>query len=574
MNLKFLMIAVLVAECFSAHSATVRLYFVDPLTNEKDTNAFYVTPIGTNVLSNGGVVGRGVTTRYVPASNGYKTNTLAVGHYSITNRSLGSGVVIRVPDSSSLYDYTNLLISGYNIFVTVTNGEGGGTSGALTNNETRAVTFESTLTIGGGSSQNPIAPSAGQLTFANSILVDGAFIQGRTIIGTNFVGNGAGLTNLPDVATQSGLAAGAYSVAGNHANATNYNSTNLVSPVEGVMIVGHNFALETTNGSNPGTIIFNSTAHGAGRGVVILGGNQGDVVINPNTDIIAPASSAGIFQIGRTGNAGSYQYVQYATMPSPSSPLGFSHPFEFRARGTNVASADSFLYSYPGVVGYIDDVSGSEKGRLSFYARVPHWNQNNVDPNAPDVAGTKVLDVGTNGIVASSGVDFKGSGAGITNENYAVFQRTYFNNVGQTVLPATTWTNVTFTTNIFAGQNFDSASAFTQSNSFLVVNAAGAGKWRVRASVPFYDNSTAAGNASTRLRKFNGTPATIMPGQATYQTAFVVTYSHLSGVVTLAAGDVIALQAFASSATWEIGKLNYGGFSDYVTTAFIEFERQ
>lgn len=96
----------------------------------------------------------------------------------------------------------------------------GGTSGALTNNETRAVTFESTLTIGGASSQNPIAPSAGQLTFANSILVDGAFIQGRTIIGTNFVGNGAGLTNLPDVATQAGLAAGSYVV--NGALATNF----------------------------------------------------------------------------------------------------------------------------------------------------------------------------------------------------------------------------------------------------------------------------------------------------------------------------------------------------------------
>jgi hypothetical protein len=109
----------------TAQAATVRLYFIDPFTNNKDTNAFYITPIGTNVLSSGGVVGRGVTTRYVPASNGYATNTLAVGHYSITNRSLGSGVVIRVPESSSLYDYTNLLVSGYNIFVTITNGSSG-----------------------------------------------------------------------------------------------------------------------------------------------------------------------------------------------------------------------------------------------------------------------------------------------------------------------------------------------------------------------------------------------------------------------------------------------------------------
>lgn len=117
----------------AADAATVRLYFTDPLTNEKDTNAFYITPVGTNVLSNGGVVGRGVTTRHVPASNGYRTNTLAVGHYSITNRSLGSGVVIRVPETSSLYDYTNLLISGYNTFVTINNYTNSNSGAAVSN---------------------------------------------------------------------------------------------------------------------------------------------------------------------------------------------------------------------------------------------------------------------------------------------------------------------------------------------------------------------------------------------------------------------------------------------------------
>jgi hypothetical protein len=184
----------------AADAATVRLYFTDPLTNEKDTNAFYITPVGTNVLSNGGVVGRGVTTRYVPASDGYRTNTLAVGHYSITNRSLGSGVVIRVPESSSLYDYTNLLISGYNIFVTVTNGSGGGTSGALTNNDTRSIGFSDDLTVQGTISA-PLNP----------------------IIGYSFIGDGTGLTNLTAAIAAdtvvsngivTGLAAGSYAVDG------------------------------------------------------------------------------------------------------------------------------------------------------------------------------------------------------------------------------------------------------------------------------------------------------------------------------------------------------------------------
>jgi hypothetical protein len=245
----------------AADAATVRLYFTDPLTNDKDTNAFYITPIGTNVLSSGGVVGRGVTTRYVPASNGYRTNTLAVGHYSITNRSLGSGVVIRVPDSSSLYDYTNILISGYNIFVTVTNGDSG-TSGALTNNDTRAVTFDTSLTIGAGSAANSIHPSAGLITFSNSILANGSYIKGHSIIGTNFVGNGASLTNLHgsnsitagtidtnrmdatayaafvgggDV-TQSGLAAGSYAVAGNGLGLTNLSATNGLITAHGITI--------------------------------------------------------------------------------------------------------------------------------------------------------------------------------------------------------------------------------------------------------------------------------------------------------------------------------------------------
>ena len=68
--------------------------------------------------------------------------------------------------------------------------------GMLTNNDTRAVAFDTSLTIGAGSAANSITPSAGLLSFANSIQALGEFIQGRSIIGTNFVGNGASLTNL------------------------------------------------------------------------------------------------------------------------------------------------------------------------------------------------------------------------------------------------------------------------------------------------------------------------------------------------------------------------------------------
>ena len=234
----------------AADAATVRLYFTDPLTNDKDTNAFYITPIGTNVLSSGGVVGRGVTTRYVPASNGYRTNTLAVGHYSITNRSLGSGVVIRVPDSSSLYDYTNILISGYNIFVTITNGDSG-TSGALTNNDTRAVTLTNLYNpkiriVGSGDYVDFLTNESGAFSLAtDNVTQPGLHVRNADFYAENiyatagiFSGSGAGLTSVHgsnsiaagtistnrmdatayvafnnDV-TQAGLAAGSYAING------------------------------------------------------------------------------------------------------------------------------------------------------------------------------------------------------------------------------------------------------------------------------------------------------------------------------------------------------------------------
>ena len=247
----------------TSQAATVRLYFTDPLTNDKDTNAFYITPIGTNVLSSGGVVGRGVTTRYVPASNGYRTNTLAVGHYSITNRSLGSGVVIRVPDSSSLYDYTNILISGYNIFVTVTNGDSG-TSGALTNNDTRAVTLTNLYNpkiriVGIGDYVDFLTNESGAFSLAtDNVTQPGLHVRNADFYAENiyatagiFSGSGAGLTSVHgsnsitagtistnrmdatayvafnnDV-TQAGLAAGSYAVSGNGRNLTNLFTTNM-----------------------------------------------------------------------------------------------------------------------------------------------------------------------------------------------------------------------------------------------------------------------------------------------------------------------------------------------------------
>jgi hypothetical protein len=80
---------------------------------------------------------------------------------------------------------------------------GGGTPDALTNNNATAVTLADNLTVSGGlltlgagSAQNTLQASAALVTVSASITANGSNIRGRTIIGTNFVGNGASLTNI------------------------------------------------------------------------------------------------------------------------------------------------------------------------------------------------------------------------------------------------------------------------------------------------------------------------------------------------------------------------------------------
>jgi hypothetical protein len=75
--------------------------------------------------------------------------------------------------------------------------------------------------------------------------------------------------------------------------------------------------------------------------------------------------------------------------------------------------------------------------------------------------------------------------------------------------------------------------------------AAGAGNWKIHGSVPLY----ATDHSKTRLRRTSGTAATLVVGQAVYSYSggFVTTDSQLSGVVTLAAGDVLEVQAIVTT---------------------------
>jgi hypothetical protein len=606
--------------CLCSNAASVRLYFIDPFTNERDTNAFYITPIGTNVLSNGGVVTKGVTTKVIPASNGVATNTLAVGHYSVTNRALGSGVVIRVPSSSSLYDYTNILVSGYNTFVTIDNT----ISGAITNHDTRSVYFDTSISV------PTIRPYGDDIEIGhpqNHLNIQNTANQ-FVFTGGNLIGNGSGLTNVPvssaaitnndtrSLTFSSASISGDFQSLGNmYGNATFLTNVNLAS----MKTQAVTFRSETTANKydwmtySNGTLnlpAYNTSETATERGINFwntnpspivasrivtwadhAGGNQPELMIESTSGIgVKPgALNAGVsanppfIQLGHNGNTyGGYTFLAYGPAGNGegiSNPGGHSHPLKFELISTN--GVGSSVYSTPGIVGVGGGAQTATYGpsgnqyspaQMIFYTVAPIYNT--TSDRYTNYPGIEVFRMATNGLVVAANSTITGNGSGVTNQNYALFQRIWFNNVGQSVMPATTWTNVVFTTNVFSGQNFDSGSAFTLSNSFIIVNAAGAGKWKVRASVPFYDNSSGAGNAMTRVYRYNNTAATLMPGQAIYQTASVVSPSQVSGVITLAQGDIIALQAFGSSSTWEIGKLNYAGFNEYVASATMELERQ
>jgi hypothetical protein len=174
--------------------------------------------------------------------------------------------------------------------------------------------------------------------------------------------------------------------------------TNVSFPVSGRATVQHDFTWKSTN-AQPAQLVFNSTAHGASHGIVLLGGNSGDVVLNPGVD-------DGILQIGVTGNMGNRIYLQYGMYPwASTNTVGVSHPLEFRSRVWNGGAA---TIKYPGIVGFSEANDSSELGKLVFYARAPVWNSGNLNAAAPNTAGTEVFSAGTSGVVAASGIRFKG----------------------------------------------------------------------------------------------------------------------------------------------------------------------
>jgi hypothetical protein len=227
-------------------------------------------------------------------------------------------------------------------------------------------------------------------------------------IGVRTNGGGAFFTLTPRqtlTAAPYAIFAGGVNAAGISGTITNINATNITFQRYTEPVAGDYFFLKTTN-AEPARLGFSSTVHGTERGVLMLGAGVGDVVLDPGY-----VNGRGL-QIGNSGNAGAYLYIQYGMYPTAIYTNGFSHPLEFRSLSY---FAGSVRWHYPGILSMPHFGNTSEQGELVFYSRVPHWNYNNKLQTAPNVNGTETMRVGTNGIVAASGIQFKGNGNSMTN---------------------------------------------------------------------------------------------------------------------------------------------------------------
>lgn len=114
-----ILILILILISPSAPAANVRLYFpARTNTSVLLTNQVKVLPTDGNTRADGGIQPVGLPFNINFPASGVTTQFFGLGFYALTNNLLGQGgIVIRVYDNGSqLYDYTNLLWSGWNNF--------------------------------------------------------------------------------------------------------------------------------------------------------------------------------------------------------------------------------------------------------------------------------------------------------------------------------------------------------------------------------------------------------------------------------------------------------------------------
>lgn len=386
-----------------------------------------------------------------------------------------------------------------------------------------------------------------------------------------FFGSGSGLTALP-AGQLNGTVADARLTANvallngqNNFSASNYYGIGLALPSVGDTTPQYKMAfLDNTNGAVVGAIYFlRNTGHGYELNLFSQGG--GALVCGNN------GQQDSVFHIGAsapgTTRYGDIYYLQYDINPDSGTPLGYSKFFGWVARYWNGSAVKDRFFSFRHNI--LDQNGNSE---LAIYPFTHGYNQTFDDPANSQRGAFGTNAFGYLNLVASNNVtaggQFIGSGAGVTNLNYAVFSYQVANGANGATFSAITWSKVGINTT-----GLDSATAFSLSSGVLTVQAAGAGRWRVRGLTQFYDDNTALGHVKSRLRRTNNTAATLVVGQMDRDLTYAGS-SYLAGVVTLTAGDTIELQGWAASSTPQFGFAQSSGSGEVEVYATLEFERQ
>jgi hypothetical protein len=321
----------------STHAATVTGPLVDAGVSAATTRVEF-WPKSTPFLSGTNTVIGGM--RAVQARNGTFSVNLSAGRYEVKFPPYGDVLNIFVPNNTNTYTLAQLAT---NIFRVVTQDDldalvvdGGGTPGALTNNDTRAVVFGDSFSAGTGNEQQLQLNDSVGFVITNT----GNTAQFSVALDGTVTANGAGITNIAqsgvsglansldfltnNAATQAQLATNglpalwvaADTVVSNGLSsrliATNNAILNLV-PIR-TFVAGTNIALVT----NSSTLTIHGTATGGGtsgaltnnetRNVVLLGdlsaggGQEQQMTLNESVGfVLTNTANASHFSVSPEG---------------------------------------------------------------------------------------------------------------------------------------------------------------------------------------------------------------------------------------------------------------------------------
>lgn len=125
MKLAARLLTALILTAAGLNAATINFTLTNSI-GVSDTNAFRLYPVSTPIAANGSWMLTGVPIRITPNASGIATTNLLPGNYVVSNQFLvnqwggnlasSRGVLFAVPSGTGTYEFTSLVISGFNVF--------------------------------------------------------------------------------------------------------------------------------------------------------------------------------------------------------------------------------------------------------------------------------------------------------------------------------------------------------------------------------------------------------------------------------------------------------------------------